>query len=677
MKKEIVDIRYVAKILFLMCASFNLGHTFGMTWLGILFTVYFGVIGFLNGTKRRDFQKRPKYKKSLAYGAILPLALYWVITPGVENGVNPLMIFLPGLYLLFLTALQERSRGNGGFEVFVAFDGMASLLFSLYSIPKGWAPVGLAGLLLALFAYSRRGTSWYKYLFFVLLIAILGGISYGGWRYWRAHHFGGGERMAQDYYQRERIMGFDPVAALGSFSSNYDGRYNDQVVLRVWDTLAPKYFKAASYEKYVAGIWKLPANPARTLTPDYYQVDYAVFETSDSVTRSANNSLRQIWVQSTLENFGFLFAPYGAVGYAVKDVDSLQYFSGGMVSGLDGNGKRSDWHYFVCDSCSLPDSLTAYTERDLLVGRQYESLMDTVVSAMGLVPKGSDSIHDDSENLQRILAYFKDNFTYSLRVQKVVRKSIGEKRFLEDRLRVFWNTRQGFCEYYASLSTLALRSVGIPARYVTGFVNPQVVEGRPYAVFRRRNSHAWVEAFVDGRWVIFDPTPPAMIPEEIEPNWFSDKWEGVRGRFARLMHFLKEGEWRRTVDGWQSYTQKFLDSGILYALLGFLVALFTLFKIREVLKNRVKNVICTSENAERWIKELDKAERELNRYGFHRGSGETVSSFTKRVQTLAVQRNRANPKSQDQNEKHNGQQKRHILELLKVLQEYENHRWRK
>ena len=685
MKKEIVDIRYIAKVLFLVLASFNLGHTFDMTWLGLVFAVYFAVIGVVNATSRREFSKRPRYNKIPAYGAIVPLALYWVMTPGVENGVNPVMVFLPGLYLLFLAALQERSRGNGGYETFVAFDGVAALLFGMFMIPKGWAGVGIAGLLLALFAYNRRGTAWYKYILFGLLIVALSGISYGGWRYWRTHRYENGVRWAEDYYQRERIMGFDQVAALGSFGSNYNGKYNNQVVLRVWDTLPSRYLKAASYEKYVAGIWKLPTVPVKTLTPAYYQVDYAVLEVADSLTRPLDSAgivrkPRQVWVQSTLNNFGFVFAPYGSVGFAAKVLESLHYFAGGMVNGLDKNGKRSDWHYFVCENgpvsvgknnsasvemstnpCAIPDSLLAYNEGDLLIGSRYEPLIDSVVDAMGLARRDVSS--SDSENLQRILAYFKENFTYSLQIPGLERWRGSGSDVKRDPLSIFWHAKQGFCEYYATLATLTLRRVGIPARYATGFANPEVVEGRPYAVFRRKHSHSWVEAFVDGRWVVFDPTPPMLTPMGSEPGWFSVKWESLQGRAARLMHFLKEGEWRRTVDAWQNYTQKITDGIAIYVALVIAILAFVGLKVRGYLKGRRRNVI-TPKNAAaiEWARKLTLAELTLATLDFHREDGETVGAFIKRLQRASVADSAANEKFQ---------------QTIKILLEYEEHRWMK
>ncbi len=687
---EKVDIRYVFKVLFLCIASVMLGNTFDFLWLGLLFALYFVVIGFLNATSRREFAKRPRYNKIFAYGAIVPLALFWVMTPTVENGVSPYLIFLPGIYLLYLAALQERSRGNGGFEAFVVFDGMAALLFGMYLVPHGWAPVGLVGFVLALCAYSRRGTSPYKYLIFILVLAALGGISYGGWQHWKSQRYRYGARMAEDYYQRERIMGFDPVAALGSFRSNYNSRYNSQVVLRVWDKQVSKYFKAASYEKYVAGIWKLPTKFATRLYPAYYQVDYAVFEAADSLTKTSsvarqNREVEQIWVQSTLDNFGFVFAPYGAVGFAAKDVDSLTYYSGGMVQGLNSNGKRSDWYYFKCkpvssetapEVCNLPDSLLAPSEGDLMVGERYLPLLDTVIAAMGLRDSASadsaaDSTADslavsnampDSLILHKMLAYYLSNFTYSLSVPGIFRWG-GAK---QEPLAVFWREKQGFCEYYATLSALVLRRLGIPARYVTGFANPEVVEGMPYSIFRRKHSHAWVEAFIDNRWVIFDPTPPILPQFSVAPSWWNLKWEGVRGRFAYIMHQLKEGGWRRVVDSWQNQSTALLESPILYTVLVVLVAGFVGRKIRIAYRIRLKKRATVSAKALEWAKKLNAAERALARLGYRREPGETVGHFAKRIEIVLLQvPAKAIPPKKMQKSK----------DALAILNDYESNRW--
>lgn len=69
--------------------------------------------------------------------------------------------------------------------------------------------------------------------------------------------------------------------------------------------------------------------------------------------------------------------------------------------------------------------------------------------------------------------------------------------------------RAGHCQYFASALGLMLRSVGIPARLVTGFKGG---EPRPDGLLHveKRFAHVWVEAWIDGKkWVTLDATPEA------------------------------------------------------------------------------------------------------------------------------------------------------------------------
>jgi transglutaminase-like putative cysteine protease len=54
----------------------------------------------------------------------------------------------------------------------------------------------------------------------------------------------------------------------------------------------------------------------------------------------------------------------------------------------------------------------------------------------------------------------------------------------------------GVCRDYAHLAIALCRGVGIPARYISGYaVNLQPPD-----------FHGFIEAFLDGRWYLFDPT---------------------------------------------------------------------------------------------------------------------------------------------------------------------------
>lgn len=73
-----------------------------------------------------------------------------------------------------------------------------------------------------------------------------------------------------------------------------------------------------------------------------------------------------------------------------------------------------------------------------------------------------------------------------------------------------WAERKGVCQDMAHLSVGALRHVGIPARYVSGYLHP----ARDGDVGRTvtGESHAWVEWWV-GHWVGHDPTNDIDVGE--------------------------------------------------------------------------------------------------------------------------------------------------------------------
>ncbi len=66
-----------------------------------------------------------------------------------------------------------------------------------------------------------------------------------------------------------------------------------------------------------------------------------------------------------------------------------------------------------------------------------------------------------------------------------------------------WAARAGVCQDMAHLVIGGLRQLGIPARYVSGYLHPSKDPAIGEAV--RGESHAWVEWW-DGAWHGFDPT---------------------------------------------------------------------------------------------------------------------------------------------------------------------------
>lgn len=72
---------------------------------------------------------------------------------------------------------------------------------------------------------------------------------------------------------------------------------------------------------------------------------------------------------------------------------------------------------------------------------------------------------------------------------------------------VLFDTRKGYCEYYASAFIVMARSVNLPTRMVTGFFPADRDDDAGGFLYRERNAHAWPEVYLEGfGWVPFEPT---------------------------------------------------------------------------------------------------------------------------------------------------------------------------
>ncbi len=74
--------------------------------------------------------------------------------------------------------------------------------------------------------------------------------------------------------------------------------------------------------------------------------------------------------------------------------------------------------------------------------------------------------------------------------------------------------RRGVCQDFAHLAIASLRSLGLPARYVSGYLRTRPPEGKERLVGADA-SHAWFSAFCpDLGWVDFDPTNDCQPADE-------------------------------------------------------------------------------------------------------------------------------------------------------------------
>lgn len=106
--------------------------------------------------------------------------------------------------------------------------------------------------------------------------------------------------------------------------------------------------------------------------------------------------------------------------------------------------------------------------------------------------------YDKAANIERFLM---SHYSYSL--------NLSGPRAKDPLANFLFVRRSGHCEYFASAMTVMLRSIGIPARYVTGFLPGEFNDVGGDYIIRESDAHAWVEVYFPSYgWITFDPTPP-------------------------------------------------------------------------------------------------------------------------------------------------------------------------
>ena len=101
---------------------------------------------------------------------------------------------------------------------------------------------------------------------------------------------------------------------------------------------------------------------------------------------------------------------------------------------------------------------------------------------------GADNRYDMAKAIE---SYLRENYIYTLSPGPVPAGRDFTEYFL-------FTGKGGYCTYYATAMTVMLRSLGIPARYVEGFITKEENKiGKIYSVLSK-NSHAWVEVFFEG-----------------------------------------------------------------------------------------------------------------------------------------------------------------------------------
>jgi transglutaminase-like putative cysteine protease len=180
-----------------------------------------------------------------------------------------------------------------------------------------------------------------------------------------------------------------------------------------------------------------------------------------------------------------------------------------------------------------------------------------------VLARDSDPRWSDYRRARALMVALQQGSVYTLRPPAIPEGRDAVDFFL-------FESRRGYCTYFAGAMTVACRAAGIPARVVSGFTNPEWLPSRDKAALRESNVHAWTEIWVPNwGWATIDATPPDDRGNNA-PSWY-DNWQDILG--ASLHSF---GQWVRANLAWTV-------SGLLFFVIVLLLA-FSYFR-REALRH--------------------------------------------------------------------------------------------
>jgi transglutaminase-like putative cysteine protease len=209
---------------------------------------------------------------------------------------------------------------------------------------------------------------------------------------------------------------------------------------------------------------------------------------------------------SLVPNLAVLVTPAGPVWVShASEVVYLQTPDGKMdpVQFLSQPSILSGQQYLVHANLSEPTILEMRNAGAVYpdwITKNYLQLPKTLSpEIVALAQRITDQARTPYDKADAITQYLRNNITYSTTVNDPPPGQDSLDWFLFD-------SKTGFCNYYATAEVIILRSVGVPARMVVGFAQGEYSAPNLYVV-RELDEHAWPEVYFPGvGWVEFEPT---------------------------------------------------------------------------------------------------------------------------------------------------------------------------
>lgn len=281
--------------------------------------------------------------------------------------------------------------------------------------------------------------------------------------------------------------------------------------LRESDVVFPRhYWRMITYDVYTGNGWATSLTESEQFPADQYIFDaipqgYSLLD--QQIQKKSDRDARLFWSG----HLALVDKPFQAAWRTRPNtLDSLT----DPLLGADMLGSITDAANYHAQSLvsdptedQLRASLQDYPE---LIRQKYLSLPEIVPGRVTELAKELMADQTNPYDKARALEAYLRSYPYTLEVPPPPTDQDIADYFLFD-------LKKGYCDYYATAMVVMARSVGLPARLVTGYASGSYVPTTATYIVHGRDAHSWVEVYFDDiGWVEFEPT--SSQPEIVRPT---------------------------------------------------------------------------------------------------------------------------------------------------------------
>jgi len=302
------------------------------------------------------------------------------------------------------------------------------------------------------------------------------------------------------------------------YSKEYTGLSQDEENMAEYEVLqvkasedGPVYLRSYSYTKYYGNAWA-KGSEYTELLDDTYSYNYL---TSAAIAADTLATHATTTLSIKLTSAPYVIPYYSEMSLSQDTIQTSDVLYAGTHSEYDVNYyplTYTDIKSIALDSSyaykTQEDAYYAYvssTEKYLQITSDLQTYLNTIISDESL------NTGDVFTTIDKVIAY----------VSTAAKYNISYNRLLDtqaDKVIAFLGTyKEGVCSHFAEATTMLLRALGIPARYVSGYYSYGVKD--EWVSITNMKKHAWTEVYLENiGWVQIDATAGGVVKAGEDPS---------------------------------------------------------------------------------------------------------------------------------------------------------------